>query len=160
MQLGRIDDATTANVGLIRGGVAGNIVAPECRVWAEARSRDPDRLREQVQSMLDAATYAANLAECELETRIVSEYEGYRFARSHPGVRMVADALSGSGYPVTYIESGGGADANVFNAAGVPCVNVCNGMAEIHTASEHIAVADLEGMLGVTLGLIEAAPGH
>jgi tripeptide aminopeptidase len=58
---------------------------------------------------------------------------------------------------VTYIESGGGADANVFNAAGVTCVNVCNGMAEIHTASEHIAVADLDGMLGVTLGLIEAA---
>jgi tripeptide aminopeptidase len=157
MPLGRIDAATTANVGLIRGGVAGNIVAPECSVWAEARSRDPDRLREQVQAMLDSATYAANLAECELETRIISEYEGYRFSPSHEGVRLAASALSGSGYPVTYIESGGGADANVFNAAGVPCVNVCNGMAEIHTASEHIAVADVEGMLGVTLGLIEAA---
>lgn len=157
MQLGRIDDATTANVGLIRGGVAGNIVPPECRVWAEARSRDGDRLREQVQSMLDAATYAANLSDCELETRIVSEYEGYRFARTHDAVRLVSQALDGCGYPVTYIESGGGADANVFNAAGVPCVNVCNGMAEIHTASEHIAVADLEGMLGVTMGLIEAA---
>jgi tripeptide aminopeptidase len=72
-------------------------------------------------------------------------------------VRMVADALTRSSYPVTYIETGGGADANIFNAAGVPCDNVCNGMAEIHTASEHIAVADLEGMLGVTLGLIEAA---
>ncbi len=157
MQLGRIDDATTANVGLIRGGVAGNIVPPECRVWAEARSRDADRLREQVQSMLDAATYAANLADCELETRIVSEYDGYRFARTHEAVRLVSQALDGCGYPVTYIESGGGADANVFNAAGVPCVNVCNGMAEIHTASEHIAVADLEGMVGVTMGLIEAA---
>ena len=157
MSLGRIDDATTANVGLIRGGVAGNTVPPECRVSAEARSRDPDRLREQVQAMLDAATYAANLAECELETRIISEYEGYRFARSHDGVRLISDALGASGYPVTYIESGGGADANVFNAAGVPCVNVCNGMADIHTASEHIAVSDLEGMLGVTLQLIEAA---
>ena len=157
MPLGRIDAATTANVGLIRGGVAGNIVPPECTVSAEARSRDPDRLREQVQAMLDAATYAANLAECELETRIISEYEGYRFARSHDGVRMISDALAASGYPVTYIESGGGADANVFNAAGVPCINVCNGMAEIHTASEHIAVSDLEGMLGVTLQLIEAA---
>jgi tripeptide aminopeptidase len=157
MQLGRIDDATTANVGLIRGGVAGNIVPPECRVWAEARSRDGDRLREQVQSMLDAATYAANLSDCELETRIVSEYEGYRFARTHDAVRLVSQALEGCGYPVTYLESGGGADANVFNAAGVPCVNVCNGMAEIHTASEHIAVADLEGMLGVTMGLIERA---
>ena len=90
MQLGRIDDATTANVGLIRGGVAGNIVPPECRVWAEARSRDPDRLREQVQSMLDAATYAANLSDCELESRIVSEYEGYRFARTHDAVRLVS----------------------------------------------------------------------
>ena len=157
MSLGRIDDATTANVGLIRGGVAGNIIPPECTVAAEARSRDPDRLREQVQAMLDAATYAANLAECELETRIISEYEGYRFPRSHDGVRLISDALGASGYPVTYIESGGGADANVFNAAGVPCVNVCNGMADIHTASEHIAVSDLEGMLGVTLQLIEAA---
>jgi tripeptide aminopeptidase len=157
MQLGRIDDATTANVGLIRGGVAGNIVPPECRVWAEARSRDPDRLRDQVQSMLDAATYAANLSDCELESRIISEYEGYRFARTHEAVQLVSRALDGCGYPVTYIESGGGADANVFNAAGVPCVNVCNGMAEIHTASEHIAVADLEGMLGVTMGLIETA---
>ena len=157
MPLGRIDDATTANVGLIRGGVAGNIVPPECRVWAEARSRDGDRLREQVQAMLDAATYAANLSDCELESRIVSEYEGYRFARTHEAVRLVSQALDGCGYPVTYLESGGGADANVFNAAGVPCVNVCNGMAEIHTASEHISVADLEGMLGVTMGLIEAA---
>jgi tripeptide aminopeptidase len=157
MRLGRIDDATTANVGLIRGGVAGNIVPPVCNVWAEARSRDPDRLREQVQSMLDAATYAANLADCELETRIISEYEGYRIARSHEGVRLISEALDGSGYPVTYIESGGGADANVWNAAGVACVNVCNGMADIHTASEHIAVADVEGMLRVTLGLIEAA---
>jgi tripeptide aminopeptidase len=157
MQLGRIDEATTANVGLIRGGVAGNIVPPECRVWAEARSRDADRLREQVQSMLDAATYAANLSDCELESRIISEYEGYRFARTHEAVRLVSQALDGCGYPVTYIESGGGADANVFNAAGMPCVNVCNGMAEIHTASEHIAVADLEGMLDVTMGLIETA---
>jgi tripeptide aminopeptidase len=157
MPLGRIDQATTANVGLIRGGVAGNIVPPECRVWAEARSRDSERLREQVQAMLDAATYAANLAECELDSRIISEYEGYRFARTHAAVRLASAALEGSGYPVTYIESGGGADANVFNAAGVPCVNLCNGMAEIHTASEHIAVDDLEGMLRVTMALIEAA---
>jgi tripeptide aminopeptidase len=157
MPLGRIDELTTANVGLISGGVAGNTVAPECRVSAEARSRDPERLRVQVQAMLDASTYAANLAECELETRIVSEYEGYRLGRSHAAVRLAAEALERSGYQVTYMESGGGADANVWNAAGVPCVNLCNGMADIHTASEHIAVADLEGMLRVTLALVDAA---
>ena len=30
-------------------------------------------------------------------------------------------------------------------------------MAEIHTPDEHIAVADLEAMVDVTLGLVEAA---
>jgi tripeptide aminopeptidase len=54
-----------------------------------------------------------------------------------------------------FIESGGGADANVFNAAGVTCVNVCNGMAEIHTPDEHIAVDDIDLMTGVTRSLID-----
>ncbi len=157
MPLGRIDGETTANVGVISGGIAGNIVPPECLVEAEARSRDAGRLREQVQAMLDAATFAANLAECELESRIEPEYDGYRFSRSHPAVRLAARALEACGREAVYIDSGGGADANVWNARGLECVNLCNGMAEIHTASEHIAAADLDAMLDVTLALIDAA---
>jgi tripeptide aminopeptidase len=157
MRLGRIDAATTANVGLIQGGIAGNIIPPECTVMAEARSRDPGRAAELAREMLDAATHAANLYECELESTISSEYEGYRFTRSHPAVKMANAALAACGHVPVGIESGGGADANVFNAAGVPCVNLCNGMAEIHTASEHISVSDLEAMTAVTLALIAQA---
>ena len=157
MPLGRIDTQTTANVGLITGGIAGNIVPPECLVESEARSLDPGRLREQVQAMLDAATFAANVAECELESRIEPEYDGYRFSRSDQAVRLAARALEACGRAPVYIDSGGGADANVWNARGLVCVNLCNGMAEIHTASEHIAAADLDAMLAVTLALIDAA---
>jgi di/tripeptidase len=45
----------------------------------------------------------------------------------------------------------------VFNERGLPCVNLANGMAEIHTPEERIAVADLHGMVEVTLALVDAA---
>jgi tripeptide aminopeptidase len=157
MPLGRLDDATTSNVGLIEGGVAGNIVPPVCTVRAEARSRDAGRLAETVQAMLDAATAAAEQSDCRLDVAITSEYESYRFDREDEPVALAARALEDSGHAVRFIESGGGADANVFNAAGLPCVNLCNGMAEIHTSDEHIAVADLDAMTVVTRRLIDLA---
>jgi len=36
-------------------------------------------------------------------------------------------------------------------------VNLANGMMEIHTPDEHIAVADLERMVEVTLALVDVA---
>ncbi len=157
MPLGRLDDATTSNVGLIEGGVAGNIVPPTCTVRAEARSRDAARLAETVQAILDAATAAAEETDCRLDAAITSEYESYRFDQDDEPVQLAARALAACGHDVRYIESGGGADANVFNAAGLPCVNLCNGMAEIHTSEEHIAVADLDAMTAVTRRLIDLA---
>ena len=55
--------------------------------------------------------------------------------------------------------TGGGADANVFNERGLQCVNLANGMVDIHTPDERIAVDDLERMVEVTLALVEAARG-
>jgi tripeptide aminopeptidase len=51
MRLGRIDAETTANIGVIRGGTANNVVAEECTIKAEARSRDEAKLAEQVRHM-------------------------------------------------------------------------------------------------------------
>ena len=36
-------------------------------------------------------------------------------------------------------------------------MNLANGMTDIHTPDEHIAVADLEGMVEVTLALVDVA---
>jgi tripeptide aminopeptidase len=72
-------------------------------------------------------------------------------------VRLARGALERGGYSPTYALSGGGADANIFNMRGLACLNLANGMAEIHSPQEHIAVADLEGMVEVTLALVEEA---
>jgi len=156
-RLGRLDEETSANVGKIEGGSAANIVPEWCTFSAEARSHDARKLADVVQEMLDAIAFAASVEECEVETDVKKSYNGYRFRRDDRAVALAAQALSTAGYPPTYTLSGGAADANVFNARGLACVNLANGMAQIHTPEEHIAVADLEGMVEVTLALVDAA---
>ena len=157
LKLGRIDEETSANVGIIRGGTAGNIVPEWCSFLAEARSHDPQKVADLVREMLEAATFAAGLEDCQVETEVQKSYSGYRFKRDDFVVRLARTALERTGREPSLRLSGGAADANVFNERGLACLNLANGMAEIHTPDEHIAVADLEGMVDLTLELVDVA---
>lgn len=156
LRLGRIDDETTANVGQIGGGTALNVVPARCRLAVEARSRDERKLAELVQELLDSFAFAAAVAECEVETTVEDKYRGYRLAADDPALVLARSALERAGFEPREVEVGGGSDANVFNERGLNCVNVANGMANVHTADEAIAVADLEAMVAVTLELVAA----
>jgi len=157
LRLGRVDEESTANVGLIKGGTAANIVPERCSFVAEARSHDPQKLADLVRDMVESATFAAGLEDCQVETEVRKSYSGYRFKRDDFVVRLARAALERTGHQPSLELSGGAADANVFNERGLHCVNLANGMAEIHTPNEHIAVSALEEMVDVTLALVEAA---
>jgi tripeptide aminopeptidase len=157
LRLGRLDEETSANVGRIQGGTARNVVPEWCSFAAEARSHDERKLAELIREMVDAVTFAATLEECEVETQVSAVSPGYRFRRDDLPVRIAAAALERAGQEPSYILSGGGADANVFNERGLQCLNLANGMTDIHTPDERIAVADLHEMVEVTLALVDAA---
>jgi len=157
LKLGRIDEDSTANVGIISGGTAGNIVPEWCSFLAEARSHDPRKLADLVREMLEAATFAAGLEDCQVETEVHKSYSGYRFKRDDYVVRLAGSALERAGYEPSFKLSGGAADANVFNELGLACANLANGMTAIHTPDEHIAVGDLDAMVEVTLALVDGA---
>ena len=157
LRLGRIDEETTANVGTIEGGTARNIVPDRCTLRVEARSHDERKLADLVQEMTETFAFAASLEDCRVETTMERSYQGYRFGREDLPVRLARTALERVGFTPTFALSGGGADANVFNERGLQCVNLANGMAAIHSPEEHIAVADLDSMVEITLALVDAA---
>lgn len=157
---GRVDPLSTANVGVIRGGVARNIIADLCEVQVEARSHDESRLVALVQEILDTAGFAASLSDCTVEARVEPKYRAYRLQDGDLPVALAVEGLARAGVRATTALSGGAADANVLNEHGLPCVNLANGMAEIHTTDEWIAAADLERMVDVTLGIVDAARLH
>lgn len=158
-RLGRVDPETTANVGVIVGGAARNVVPESCTFHAEARSHDETKLGAIVQEMLDAIAFVADAGECTAETVVTRQYHSYRFASDDPVVRLARGAFERLGLPVVEALSGGAADANVFNLRGLACLNLANGMMEIHTANEWIAVDDVERMIDVTLAIVDLARG-
>lgn len=143
MPLGRIDAETTCNVGIIEGGTARNIVPDRVTVIGEARSRDNVKLEALAARMVKAFQDAADRHGARLEADVTRTYSTYRLAEDEPIVQAVAGAARSLGHEIKLRASGGGTDGNIYTAAGVPCVVISTGMAEVHTHNEHIAIADL-----------------
>src|SRR5205807_1892219 len=53
MRIGRLDAETTANIGRISGGTNANVVPEHCRIEAETRSLDRDRVEAVATEMVD-----------------------------------------------------------------------------------------------------------
>nr|MDQ5808982.1 M20/M25/M40 family metallo-hydrolase [Actinomycetota bacterium] len=158
LELGRLDPETTANVGTIEGGVGGtNVVPPTCRFLAEARSLDPRRAETTVARMVDRIQDAANDPACDVDVDVDVErlFGGYRHEPDAPQVLAAERALRACGYEPQRIVTGGGSDANALEAQGFPCTNLANGTERNHEPTERVSTAALEGMLDVTLALLE-----
>lgn len=143
MSLGRIDKETTANVGVIRGGVATNIVPDEVELHCEARSRDEAKLVAQVQAMRAALEEATARHKATVDLQQERSYDGFSLSPETPIVKRAATAMEALGLTPLLMPSGGGSDANIFNASGIATVNLSTGMAEVHTVNEHIAIEDM-----------------
>ncbi len=66
MNLLRIDEETTANIGIINGGTATNIVTGEVNIIAEARSLKENKLDVQTKHMVETFEKAQEILELKL----------------------------------------------------------------------------------------------
>jgi tripeptide aminopeptidase len=157
MRLGRLDPETTANIGTIAGGTNANVVPERCRITAETRSVDEARVEALATEMIDHLQDAANAEECDLDVDVQRMFKGYRTRARAPQVAVAERALRACGYEPVHITTGGGSDANAFEAAGFPCTNLANGTERNHEPGERVSVDALEGMFEVALALVEEA---
>jgi tripeptide aminopeptidase len=157
MRLGRLDPETTANVGRIDGGVASNVVAGHCRIEAEARSLDDDRVATATAAMLDACTWAASEHGCDVDLDVTEIFRGYRLRSSEPAVKLAREALERHGLKPREVATGGGSDANALLERGYDCVLLANGTEANHTPQESVAAARLGEMLAVCESIADLA---
>lgn len=140
---GRIDFETTANIGLISGGVATNIVPDQVELKCEARSRNMEKLEAQTKHMVETfeKVVAANGGKAEVNVR--KAYGPYVLEESAPVVKMAVASVERIGLKAICKGTGGGSDANFFNSYGVPTAVLGVGMSKVHTTDEFIKEIDL-----------------
>lgn len=163
MKLFRIDDETTANVGVIRGGEATNIITNLVTLKGEARSLDDDKLEAQTAHMVKcledaAAKYEVTVdgvtTKARVEADVTREYYSMDVSDDSRVVRLVKEAASRMGLKVETMASGGGCDANIFNKRGIECANLGTGMRAIHTVKEWLDVKDMYASAEMTLEIM------
>lgn len=156
MPLGRIDEETTANIGIIKGGNATNIVPERVELWGEARSHDQTKLVDQVQAMTAALEEATRAHGGSVQIDITHKYDAYRFAEDLPVVQRAGAALRAMGLEPQHHISGGGSDVNILAQRNLSVANLSVGYRAIHSTDEHIAVADLVRAAELVVRLLES----
>ncbi|MBA2240096.1 MAG: M20/M25/M40 family metallo-hydrolase [Solirubrobacterales bacterium] len=157
MKLGRIAPETTANVGVISGGTATNVVAGHCTLDAEARSLDDETARSEIGKMVDACTWAASERSCDVDCDVWEMFRAYRLSGSDPGLRLAKAGLERCGIEPVERTTGGGSDANALIARGFDAVLLANGTEANHTAQESVAADRLVEMLAVCEAIVAGA---
>jgi len=143
MKLGRIDEETTANIGIIHGGHATNVVCDRVEIKGEARSRDENKLSEQTDHMRVCFEEAASELGARLSFKSTLEYPAFCINENDEIIEILRKAADESGVVLKLESTGGGSDTNIINGRGIQSVAVSVGMQKVHSVEEHIDINNL-----------------
>ncbi|MFC1517212.1 M20/M25/M40 family metallo-hydrolase [Candidatus Margulisiibacteriota bacterium] len=154
MKLGRIDMETTANIGVIKGGVATNIIPEEVVIEGEARSHSVTKLKKQADHMIAKFNKAAQEAKGAVDIKIERAYDSVSIPISSPIIKLTKKVADKLGFKHKVVSSGGGSDASVIHSCGIPTIAIGIGMENVHSKNEYIKIKNLHETAKYVLGVI------
>ena len=157
MKLGRVDHETTANVGVITGGTATNIIPAECYLKCEARSRSQAKLDKQREHMIACFQEEAAAAGVTADVKSETAYVAYELGMDDTVLTLGMAAAERIGLEPLLRVTGGGADANIFNANGFPTTVLGCGMQNIHRHDEFVHISDMVKSTQLVVSIVQTA---
>jgi tripeptide aminopeptidase len=158
MKIGKIDHETTANIGVINGGTATNIVPEKTVVKGEARSFSEKKLDRQVAHMKQQFLKHARNRRGKVKMETIREFTTFAVARDEPIVQLALAAARRTRRRTSILRSCGGSDANVLNEKGVQAVILGMGFKNPHSEKEFIRVADLYAAAEWVIEIVRQSP--
>ena len=167
LQIGRIDEETTCNIGIIEGGIATNVVPDLVTLRGEVRSHDESKLAVQTgvivkafESVVDQfRDQGDNPIRPRVDFQIEKDFGSTRIPEDHRVVRLAQSAAENLGRSLSFKTSGGGADANIFFENGITVGVLGTGMRDVHTVRESVQIDDMAAAADLLLEIIRLHAG-
>lgn len=159
LPVGRVDDETSLNFGVVEGGSAPNMVPDKVTLRGEIRSFDPRRLSDLLEEVERTFGDVAAKNDASVQIERQEGFRQYVLTERDEVVQRAQEALIAAGLKPRLLRRGGGSDANVLNERGLPSVNLAVGMEQDHSIEEHVAVRDLCSVAEAAANLITASRG-
>ncbi len=163
MKLGRIDKDTVANMAIIQGGKATNIVTDEVYIKGEARSLSNAKLAKQTAHMkacFDEAvkhytkTIDGKICKPSVKFMPVLRYPAVNVPKNHPLIKQLISCAKKEGIVMRACASGGGCDANVLSGYGFTLPNLGVGVRNCHTKQEYLLLKEFFAACNVVLDVV------
>jgi tripeptide aminopeptidase len=153
---GRIDSGTTANIGIITGGTATNVVPKEVVIHGELRGHNAKTLHKAKQTIYCTAREIVKTNKAAIHIADYEEYQSFRIDKSDRFLHFVEEIMKDCSITPSQVVTGGGSDANIFNKRGIKTINLSTGMQKVHSNEEFILIKDLyKGSLLVLKAITE-----
>lgn len=164
MHLGRIDSHTSANMGVIEGGHATNIVPKKCTIKGEVRSHSEEKLQYYTDKIKAAVFEACSqnrlqmpdgqvkTAICNIEVK--KEYNSMHVKQGENVLDRAVDVYRKLNIPFKLQTGGGGSDANIFNEQGIRTIIIGTGMMDVHTVNEYVKMDDMEMLSRIIIEIL------
>lgn len=157
LKIGRVDDETTSNIGLISGGEGVNIVPETTHLEGEVRSRDPKKLSLHLNEIKETFMDVANKRGAKVKIDVRESFQGFKVGSEERVTRLAIMGARDCGLRPRLLSSGIGSDMNVLNQHGIRSVILGIGIKDAHTSREHISVKDLYDATRWILSIIRKA---
>ncbi len=161
LTLGRIDDLSTANFGLINGGTATNIIPEKVILKGEVRSHSPVLLAKHTDTIVDTFRNTAEhwpsqngAHKPSILFDIAEEFPAMSLAISEPVLTRLQDAAVKINRSIEFDVAGGGSDANIFCGNGLITAILPTGMDKVHTTDEQIDLRDMVDLTELLLAIV------
>jgi tripeptide aminopeptidase len=157
LRLGRLDGETTANVGVIQGGLIRNGVPASCSFLAECRSGNDGKAQALAEEMRRTIREAVEAEGAAVEITLDEKCRAVRIPEDAWTVRITRQALAKVGIDARAVFITGFTDASIYNNRGIEMAVVGIGAQNEHSTEECVAVADMEKAVVVLTEILRLA---